>query len=69
MHAKPLPEIQPADLDAVRRFLTADRDEDRPARIPASSPSHRNPGPKLAPVIRNGITRARSRAAAGRDDA
>ena len=65
MHDKPLPEIQPADLDAVRRFLTADR----PARSPAPSPAHRNPGPKLAPVIRNGITRARSRAAAGRDDA
>ena len=69
MQAKPLPEIQPADLDAVRRFLTADRDANRPARIASPAPAHRTPGPKLAPVIRNGITRARSRAAAGPEDA
>ena len=62
MHAKPLPEIQPSDLDAVRQFLTSARDEDRDPRNPPPA-SSRGPRPKLAPVLRNGIARARSRPA------
>ncbi|MBX6313240.1 MAG: hypothetical protein IRY99_10060 [Isosphaeraceae bacterium] len=55
MHAKPYPEIDPADLKAVRHFLTSLRDEERSNRTP------RDLGP-LGPVpLRRGIARARNR--------
>jgi hypothetical protein len=66
------PEIAASDLDAVRRFLTAGRDES--AATPSSSPS---PSPstlsrprsnfvrdRKGPTVHNGITRARLRSAA-----
>lgn len=52
------PEIESADLEAARRFLTANRDEDRRA-LPAALP-----GDPKGPTLRNGITRARFRSAA-----
>jgi hypothetical protein len=56
MQTKPLPEIEPSDLKAVREFLTSFREEERKertARVPQS-----NNG---AVALRNGISRARNR--------
>jgi len=52
------PEIDRSDLGAVRRFLTAGREDDPQTRRPASFG-----GPK-APTVSHGITRARRRSAA-----
>lgn len=49
------PEIDRSDLEAVRRFLTAHRDEDRRARPPGL------PGDPKGTTLRHGITRARLR--------
>jgi hypothetical protein len=55
--APALPEIDATDLKAARRFLTSFRDEERRARMPhAAETPH-------GPVLRNGITRARTRSA------
>ena len=49
------PEIAKSDLEAVRRFLTAGRDEPSFAR-PSNVQTHRK-----APAVSNGIARARGR--------
>jgi hypothetical protein len=56
MQTKPFPEIEASELEAVRRFLTSVRDEERrprAARIPLDS--------RGGVTVRNGITRARTR--------
>jgi hypothetical protein len=50
-----LPEIDPSDLKAVRRFLTSYRDEER---------RQRTLNPLGGPALRQGIARARLRSAA-----
>jgi hypothetical protein len=52
-----LPEIEPADVKAVRQFLTSLRAEERQASMPRL-----NPTPGGVP-LRNGIARARNRSA------
>lgn len=54
------PEIDRSELEAVRRFLTAQRDDDRRAR-PIDLPG----GPQ-GPSLRHGIARARNRNRAAR---
>ena len=62
-----LPEILPSDLDAARRFLFADREEARPAAV---APARTRPRPQQgSTVVRNGISRARSRPATTSGDA
>jgi hypothetical protein len=56
MQTKPFPEFAETDLKAVRQFLTSLRDEQRTTRTPANFRLD-SPIP-----VRNGITRARSRA-------
>jgi len=53
-----LPEIEKSDLDAVRSFLTADRQDIGQSRQKAFS------GPSKGPTISFGITRARTRSVA-----
>jgi hypothetical protein len=53
-----LPEIDESDLKAARRFLTSFRDEERRARMP-----HNLGAAPHGPTVRNGIARARVRAA------
>jgi hypothetical protein len=53
-----LPEIAASDVEAVRRFLTAGRDENRGGRGRARA--HQ---PVVVPTVRHGITRARLRSA------
>ncbi len=60
MNANIFPEILPADLDAARRFLFSGGDETIPTP-PAPRPRPRPT--QSAPVVRNGITRARTRPA------
>jgi hypothetical protein len=56
------PEIDQSDLNAVRRFLTSYRDEQRSAG-PITLP-----GDPKGPTLRIGITRARLRSAAKNGD-
>ena len=59
-----LPQIEPSDLETVRRFLTASRDEERRSARPIVLPGEVKGGP----TVSHGITRARfrsSKAAAG----
>jgi hypothetical protein len=58
MHTKPLPEIAPSDLQAVRDFLTSTRDEQAATRTPKVTP------PRSLVTVRLGIPRARMRSAA-----
>jgi hypothetical protein len=56
MQTKLLPEIDESDLKAARDFLTSVRDEERRARAPRLPLEARG-----HTVLRNGITRARTR--------
>jgi hypothetical protein len=56
MQTNPLPEIDESDLKAVRDFLTSFRDEERQARV-----ARRPLVMRGNTVVRNGITRARTR--------
>ena len=58
MHTTPLPEIEEAELKAVREFLVSFRDEQRPAKAPRIVPDV-----KGGVTLRNGISRARHRSA------
>jgi hypothetical protein len=55
--ALPFPEIERSDLEAVRRFLTSHRDEERRARTINVL------GDPKGPTLRHGIARARQRSA------
>ena len=53
-----LPEIEKSELDTVRKFLTAHREEEGRARPMGLM------GESKGPTLRHGITRARMRSAA-----
>jgi hypothetical protein len=62
MQTTTLPEIDEADLKAVREFLTSLRDEQRAARTLRTPLGPHGPlSPHGAIPVRNGITRARTR--------
>ena len=60
------PEIAASDLEAVRRFLNADRDASTstPALAPSLSRTSNVVRDRKGPTVHNGITRARFRSAA-----
>lgn len=61
MSIHPPTEIDDSELKAVRQFLTSFREEERSARAP------RVVGKKAATALRQGIARARTRAAEPKD--
>jgi hypothetical protein len=56
MQLMPFPEIEKSELEAVRQFLTSDRDEVRKARSPRILQDS-----KSVVTLRHGIARARLR--------
>ena len=58
------PEIVASDLEAVRRFLNADRDASTSTPAPALSRTSNVVRDRKGPTVHNGITRARFRSAA-----
>ena len=57
MQTTPPPEIEASDLEAARQFLTSSREDEKETRAARQFLAERGP------VVRHGITRARTRSA------